>query len=104
MAALIVVFLPWGAFTAKFPTPINTDGQISQVSIGPDRTEAEIKVAKHCKGPAVLGSPRGPQLFESVPQPDFRLGPQVSAPWFVTMQVRLKSTFDGPELDPPIAG
>ena len=107
MVVMIVAILPWGAFTAQFASPIKPTAEVSGVSVSVDVAEPEVKAvraAKRCKGPALPGSPCGPQVLAIVPAAGADVEPRVSVAWFTPADVRLGGTFDETALDPPIPG
>ncbi len=107
MMVMIVTILPWGAFAAQFVSPMKPAAEVSGVSVSGDVAEPDakaVRVAKRCKGPALPGSPCGPQILVNVPAAGEDVAPRVSVAWFTPADVRLDSTFDETALDPPIPG
>lgn len=107
MAVMIVAILPWGASTAEFAAPIKPTAELSGVPVSVDAAEPDgkaVRAAKRCKGPALPGSPCGPQILADLPPAGVDVEPRVSAAWFAPADVRLDGTFDEAALDPPIPG
>ncbi len=104
---MIVAVLPWGAFTAQFPAPAGRAAEATIVSVVGAEKEAEVKslkASKRCKGPALLGSPCGPQTIISGPDSVVLSLPRVSEARFARTDIRLTGTFEEKALDPPRLG
>ena len=104
---MIVAILPWGAFTAPFPTPAKPAAEVSITSLVAAVAEPEVrffKAAKRCKGPSLPGSPCGPQTIISGPASVVFSPPRVTGVRFARADTRLNGTFDETALDPPILG
>lgn len=106
VSVMVVAFLPWGAFTAKFATSVQSGIAGFETSVEQDTptTDATLLVSgmKRCKGPALPGSPCGPIviLFSRVDIPD--VAPVVSQILFAFSVVRLRGEDHETLLDPPI--
>jgi len=104
---MIVAMLPWGAFTAQFPTAVKPAAELSMASVVADVAEPDVrsfKDVKRCKGPAMPGSPCGPQTIIGVSVSVVASPPRMSTAWFAQADAQLNGTFDETALDPPISG
>ncbi|GGL59226.1 hypothetical protein GCM10011392_12140 [Wenxinia marina] len=101
LAFLCLALLPWGAFARAFPAPPQpaaaeavTDGAVTAI----------LTFERHCKGPALPGSPCGhdhgqlPTAAPAMPVPPGGLLPRTYA------DLRLAGRAPPGSLDPPRAG
>lgn len=106
VSVMIVALLPWGAFTPKFATSVQSGiaGFETSVQQRATTTDAKLLVSgkKHCKGPALLGSSCGPVIVlgARVDVPD--VAPVPTQIRFALSVVRLRGVSDETLLDPPI--
>lgn len=56
---LVLVLLPWGAYSAQMPQAANLQAGLSAEAT---QTETNLVAPKHCRGPALPGSPCNPVL------------------------------------------
>jgi hypothetical protein len=103
---MIVAFLPWGAFSAKFVLSVESALDDSQTLVAPGKYETDKSVvavkAKRCKGPSLPGSPCGPSVIatQSVDVPDYNRLPTQAR--FIRHIDLLEGVSSAAFLDPPI--
>jgi len=106
LTLMIVAFLPWGAFSAKFAVPAKIGLDESQTLVAPGPFDADLPVvadrSKRCKGPSLPGSPCGPAMI-ATPSVDAQeyIRPPTQAR-YALQDHHLESVDDPAVLDPPI--
>lgn len=106
LTLMIVAFLPWGAFSAKFALSVELALDDSQTLVAPGKFDTDKSVvadrSKRCKGPSLPGSPCGPAVIatQSVDVPDYNRLPTQSR--FIRHVDLLEGVASAAVLDPPI--
>lgn len=103
---MIVAFLPWGAFSAKFGVSDDSNGQTSQAVAASEVSHADAPAvsdrAKGCKGPALPGSPCGPSVIAVPPVGQVGINPSITKAVFHWRDDRFEAADRPAVLDPPI--
>lgn len=106
LMVMIVAFLPWGAFSAKFAVAGNAEATASETIIAVDPSGAENPVVvdrpKRCKGSALPGSPCGPAIIATLSVEEPTIVQPFSKAMYIWREDHLDGTDDPAVLDPPI--
>lgn len=106
LTLMIVAFLPWGAFSAKFVLSVELALDDSQTLVAPGKFDTDKSLvsdrSKRCKGPSLPGSPCGPAVIatQSGDVPDYNRRPTQAR--FRRHVHLLEGVASAAVLDPPI--